>query len=162
MIATTIPLIVTAASAAAVAVSVVSAVTMDRKDKDREMILSMSAGIIEEAIAISEVESLPIKRQAVVEATKSWQKQQPEILKDQIKADKFLAEALKPARYLALQKAVEHVQDTIHQMPKTFINAEVARLLGNKARLEQAIAIRITASKINIPDPVRPYLYRFL
>lgn len=154
-----------AVAVAVTLVAVVLAVTtyLDRQDKFKEMALSLAAGMVEEGIAVSEIKTLPIKREAVINATKVWQKKAPEVLKDQIQAEKFLQDSMMPARDIAHTTARNHIGATLAGMPNSKLKAAVKRMLyHDETTLDQVIKIRIIAAKINIADPVKPFLYRYL
>jgi len=154
-----------AVAVAVILVAVVLAVAtyLDRQDKFKEMALSMAAGVVEEGIAVSEIQTLAIKREAVFEATKAWQKKAPEVMKNQVEADKFLQAAMVPAREIAHTTARNHIGSTVAAMPNSRLKSAIKRMLYHDSNtIDQVIKIRIVSAKINIPDPVKPFLYRFL
>lgn len=145
-----------------VAAVMAAAVYLDRKDKRRELVLSYCVGLVDEAIAIAEMKSVGIKRETVFQAARNWQKQAPEKLKDQVAADKFMQEAMVPARDIAHKMAKSHIFDVINGMPDGDFKKSISNLLCKSDVVDECIKIRIICSKINIPDPLRPFLYRFI
>ena len=138
------------------------AVVLDRRDKRRELKLSLLVGIIDEGVAVAEIGSVAIKREAVFNAARSWQKQPPEDAKNQIKGDKFMHDALKPAREIAHQMAKGHIYKTIYGLCDGDVKSALQNLVAVRGVLDDCIRMRIICAKINIPDPLRPFLYRFL
>jgi len=131
------------------------------KDGNISDILTAAQDIVEEAISVSAVKNNQTKKEAAITLGKNLNKS-PEISKDPMKVEKAFHEAVKPAREMAHNFAVDYINKAANEIGDKTIKNGVCKIFSNRSIIDEAIKTNIAGKKEAIQNPIKSMLFREL